>query len=324
VKSPDGLEEALRWAQAQTQAVYGDNLIYLERLISPAHSVTVQVLRDGQGNLVHLGERDGSVQLGNQKLLVEAPAPCLAPEQREQLWQAAVQLARLFDCRNAISVEFLVDQDGRFYFTEIKPRIQTDHAVTEMLSGIDIVREQIRIAAGEPLGYNQADVRLRGWAMQSTISAQDPWNHFLPSPGYLRRCRLPGGPRVRVDTYLYSRCNIPARYDPTIAMVVVWGEDRAECLRRMGRALQDFTIIGVPTDLPFLQTVLATADFVQGRYATSLLERPPAVPPADETYLRDLAVVAAIAFARRNLVFRPTTPERLVSGWHRSIRQLPE
>jgi acetyl-CoA carboxylase, biotin carboxylase subunit len=324
VNAPEELDEAVRWAQKQTHAVYGDLLIYLEKAFANAHTISVQVVSDNEGNMVHLGDREGSVQLGNQKLIEESPAPCLAQSQRERIWQVALDLVRMFRCRGAVSVEFLVDEAGEFYFTEIKTRIQTEHPVTEMVSGIDIVREQIRIAAGEPLGYRQEDVQLRGWAMQCMITAEDPWNDFLPSPGYLRRVRLPGGPNVRVDTYVYTRCHIPTRYDPILAKLVVWGQDREECRGRMRRALQDFTLIGVPTNLPYQQQILEHPDFIRGQYSTALLTGPLPEHPSDDAYLRDLAVAAAIAFARRNLAFRPTMPDRLSTGWHRASRQLPE
>ncbi|HEX9118394.1 MAG TPA: biotin carboxylase N-terminal domain-containing protein, partial [Anaerolineae bacterium] len=325
VRSADAFGEAVRWAQAQTQAVYGDNLVYLEKAIMPAHNLAVQVLGDNFSNLVHLGDRDGSVQRGNQKLITESPSPALTPDRRAQLWEAALALARLFQCHSAASVEFLVDEAGNFYFCEIKPRIQTDHPVTEMVSGVDIVQEQIRLAAGEPLGYGQDAIRLHGCALQAVIAAEDPWDDFLPGPGRLREVRLPGGPNVRVDTYVYGGCDVPAAYDPIIAKLVVWAEDRPGCVRRLARALQDFTIVGVPTTLPHLQRIVQEPAFVEGTYTTALLEQPLApLEPEDETYLRDLAVAAAIAFARRNLMSEPSTPERVGSGWHRSSRRLPE
>jgi acetyl-CoA carboxylase, biotin carboxylase subunit len=324
VRTPEAFDEAVRWAQAEAQAVYNDRLIYLERVIPAAHTLSVQVLSDDYGAAVHLGEREGSLQLGNQKLIEETPAPCLNEEQRARICATALDLARFFDCRSAVSVEFLADDAGNFHFTEIKPRIQIDHPVTEFVSGIDIVREQLRIAAGEPLGYTQSGIDLLGWAMECKITAEDPWHDFLPSPGYLRLVRLPGGPHVRVDTYVYSRYAVPVRYDPILAKVSVWAANRDECIGRLRRALQDFTIIGIPTNLPYQQRLVAHPDFVAGRYTMDSLEHTLPDACGDETYLRDLAVAAAIGFARRNLAFQPTVPEYTRPGWHRSSRQLPD
>ena len=189
----------------------------------------------------------------------------------------------------------------------------------------DLVREQIRIAAGERLGIVQEDVRIRGVAMQCRINAEDPWNNFLPSPGYLRRFRLPGGPYVRVDTYAYSGCNVSARYDPMLAKLVVWGETREDCMQRMRRALQDFAIAGIQTNLPLFQRILDDPDFIEGRYDTSFLRRPltEAQPQAADELLHDLAVIAAVAYQMRLQSQQPVTPDRLLEGWHHSGRQLP-
>jgi acetyl/propionyl-CoA carboxylase alpha subunit len=193
-----------------------------------------------------------------------------------------------------------------------------------MVTRIDSVREQIRIAAGEPLSYRQADVRLRGCAMQVRINAEDPWNRSLPSPGRLRLFRTPGGPNVRVDTYAYSGCDVPARYDPLLAKLVVWGSDRDECIWRMRRALGEFAISGIQTNLPLFQRILDDEDFVRGQYTTEFCQRPLLTPRASESDLRDMAAAAAIAYAIRNLSFRPTTPERVNTGWHRDSRKLPQ
>jgi acetyl/propionyl-CoA carboxylase alpha subunit len=216
-----------------------------------------------------------------------------------------------------------MDAQGQFYFTEIKPRIQVEHPLTEMVTGIDIVREQIHIAAGTPLRFGQSDIRPRGWSMQCRINAEDPWNHSLPSPGQLRLFRPPGGPGVRVDTYADSGSEVSARYDPLLAKLVVWDADRDGCLRRARRALDEFAISGVQTNLPLIQRILSDQDFVRGEYTTEFCRRPLLVPRASDLELRDLAVAAAVAYASRNLAFRPTAPERTNAGWHRESRRLP-
>jgi acetyl/propionyl-CoA carboxylase alpha subunit len=325
VWSPDRLTNAVQAAQTEAQVVYGDRRVYLEKVILPAHLIGVQVMGDRQGNLIHLGEREGSLRYGNQKLIEETPAPCLSPARRRDLWQAALELARLFELQNVGTVEFLVDEAGQFYFTEIKPRIQIEHPLTEMVSGVDLVREQIRIAAGEPLNLDQQAVRLEGWAMQCRISAEDPWRQFLPNPGYLHMVRLPGGPGVRVDTYVYSGSYIPTEYDPLVAKLVVWGMDRAECLERMRQALREFQLTGTPTNMPLVQRILSQPGFIQGDYTTELLPDPLEETTAlDETYYRDLAVIAAVAYLRQRQSFRPVIPERVLGGWHRESRRLPQ
>jgi acetyl/propionyl-CoA carboxylase alpha subunit len=323
VRSPERLEAAVARAQAAAMAVFRDARLYVERAILPSHYVEVQLLGDAKDNLIHLGERDSSIQRNNQKIISESPAPYLTSERREELWKTALQIARLFGCRSACSVEFVVDTDGQAFFTEIKPRIQVEHPVTEMISGVDIVQEQIRVAAGEPLSIRQADVQLRGCAMQCRVNAEDPWNHFLPSPGTIEQFRLPGGPHVRVDTYAYSGCEIPLRYDPTFAKVAAWGQDRGECLNRMRRALEECVVTAIQTNLPVLQSALADAEFARGTYTTEFSRRPLMDGGVASAELRDLAAVAAIVHALQSTSARPSLPERLLSGWHQSSRRLP-
>ncbi len=323
VKTPTHLEASVQRAQMEAQAVYGNRRVYLERAILPAHQIGVQILADKHGNMIHLGEREGSLQYSNRKVVEESPAPSLTPELRAKLHQAALGIARLFKYENAGTVEFLVDGNGRYYFTEIKARIQVDHVLTEMVTRTDLVREQLLIAAGEPLTQTQADVRLDGWAMMCRIHAEDPWRR-LPSPGRLRRVRMPNGPEVRVDTYVYSECDVPAKYDPLIAKLTVWGADRAQCLARARRAVEDFQLVGTPTNLPLLQHVLCSPDFANGRYDTDLLAHEFRCDPQRETYFRDLAVIAAMLYVRRNQMFRPIVPARALNGWHRDSRRLPE
>ncbi len=324
VNSPELLEQAVHRAQVEARAVYGDRSVYLEKAIHPAHQLAVQVLADGKGGLIHLGEREGSLIQGNQKIIEESPAPCLSPEQRASLQQAALDIARLFNYQNLGTVEFLVDRDGRFYFTEIKARIQMEHPLTEVISRLDLVREQIRIAAGEPLGFEQQDISLQGWGMECHIRAEDPGRDLMPSPGRLRRVRLPGGPDVRVDTFAYSGCDVPPDYDPLIAKLITWGPDRAACLEKMQRALDEFKLVGTATNIPLLQRVIHDPDVERGEYTTDFMSRPFTDRAEPPERLRDLAVIAAVVYARSSQVFTPVTPERLKTGWHRSVRRLPD
>ena len=318
------LPAALAEARREAVAAFGVGDLLLERAIAPAHQVGVQIVADRYGNLVHLGEREGSIVQNNQKLVEEAPALCLSPEQRAALLATAVRLARLVEYQNVGTVEFLVDDAGQFYFSEIKARIQLEHTLTEMMTRIDLIREQIRLEAGEPLGYEQSDVTLKGWAMMCRVRAEDPARRYMPSPGHLRRVRLPGGPEVRVDTYLYCDSEVPSFYDPLIAKATVWAADRPACIDRLRRALEDLAIIGAPTNVPLLTAVLRSPAFVAGHYDTNFLRRTPDTKPATDIdqLQRDIAAVAAVLFARRHESFIPQQPERWATGWHRTSRQL--
>ncbi|WP_423225507.1 acetyl-CoA carboxylase biotin carboxylase subunit [Candidatus Amarolinea aalborgensis] len=322
VTEPSKLERAVRQAQAEARTVFGDEHVYLEKAIMPARHVEVQILGDQYGHLIHLGERDGSIMRHSQKLVVESPSPNLTPEQRAHVWQMGLDIARLFNYCNAGTVEFIMDMEGNFYFAEMKARIQVEHPVTEKVTQVDLVREQIRIAAGEPLAFRQEEIQFRGWALECRINAEDPWNNFLPSPGKLDRFRLPGGPNVRVDTYAYNGCSVPVRYDPILAKLIVWGETRVECINRMRRALEEFAIRGVRTTLPYHQRILTDPDFLAGNYTVDFLDRP-LLEGEPEIELRDMAVAAAVAFISRNQRPRPVTPGRFQDGWHRNSRRLP-
>ncbi|PID85812.1 MAG: biotin carboxylase [Chloroflexi bacterium] len=323
LRSPQRLKQVVRRAQAEAYAMYGNRRVYLEKAVLPAHQIGVQILGDRQGNIIHLGERDGSAVYSNRKIVEEAPAPFLTDEKRRELWEMALGIARLFKYENAGTVEFLVDVEGNFFFTEVKARIQVDHVLAEMMTRIDLVGEQIRLAAGELLNRAQEDVRLDGWAMMCRIHAEDPW-HSLPSPGHLRRVRFPGGPGIRVDTYVYSGCDVPAKYHSLIAKLAVWAEARPQCLKRMRRAIEDFQLVGTPTNLPLLQHVLCSEFYGNGRYNTSSLSRNFDCAPQDDIYYRDLAVIAAMLYVRRNQMFHPTVPPRTLNGWHQDSRRLPE
>ncbi len=323
---PGHLKEAVRQAQAISQAVYGRREIYLERAILPAYQVGVQIVADQNGNIIHLGDREGSVLSNGMKIVEEAPAHCLNPQQREDLLQTALELARLFHYEGVGTVEFIVDSDGHFYFSEIKARIQMEHSLTEMLTRLDLVREQILISAGDTLLYKQNDVRPRGWAMMARIRANDPWRQNMSSPGFLERVRLPGGPEVRVDTYVYSGCEVPPQYDPLLGNLTVWGKNRNLALRKLRRSLEDSVILGTATNLPLLQIIAARPEFIDGNYSTDLEVdiRDIETTPYPDEHLRDLAAAAAMLYLRRHQLFNPQTPGRFSGGWHSSSRQLPQ
>lgn len=311
-------------AQREAAMIYDSDVTYLEKVLSPSHHVAVQVLADAQGHIVHLGEYEGSITRHNQKLIEESPAPCLNDAQRARLHEAAVAIARLLGYENVGAVEFLVDEKGNFYFTEMKARIQIEHPTSEMLTGVDLIAEQLRVEAGESLRYRQEEIRLSGHAMQVRINAEDPMHNYLPSPGVIERFRIPGGAHVRVDTYGYVGCVVPVRYDSLLAKVIVWGETREDALRRMRRALEDFRIVGVQTNLPLHIQILDDPGFLAGAYDNRFLSTlKPGPVAASEELLRDLAAAAAVTFYLRTDVVQPVLPARLQGGWHRSSRAIP-
>ena len=317
------LLEVVHRSSAQAQAAYRNGQIYLEAAILPSRYIEVPILGDVYGNIIHMGDRDGSIQRNTRKVVTEAPAPSLSSSEREAIWQSAVTIARLFALRGACTIEFIVDSAGRHFFTEVKPRIQVEHLVTEMISRIDLVREQIRIAAGLPLERSQDQVHLDGHAIFCRINAEDPWHGYLPSPGRISSFHLPGGPSVRVDTYAYAGAEVPVRYDSLLAKLVVWGATREETLHRTQRALQELRIGGIQTNLSLLRLIVAHEEFVRGTYTTefSRVHLMDARPPDER--LRDLAAIAALAFLQHTRTAHPAIPEAYTSGWHRESRRLP-
>jgi acetyl-CoA carboxylase biotin carboxylase subunit len=236
--------------------------------------VEIQVLGDTHGRAIHLGERDCSVQRRHQKLIEESPSPALDDELRGAMGEAAVRLAAAINYVGAGTIEFLLDQDKRFYFMEMNTRIQVEHPVTEMVTGFDLVKEQIRVAAGEPMSIPQGDFsRLRGHAIECRVNAEDPYRNFQPSPGLITAYHPPGGPGVRVDTHIYAGYSVPPHYDSLLAKVIVHGRDRTEALARMGQALDSFILEGVTTTIPFLARVIRNPEFVAGQVDTRFLER---------------------------------------------------
>jgi len=272
VRDPKGAERALKSARREALNAFGDDRVYLEKAIQGAHHVEIQVLADGQGNVIHLGERECSVQRRHQKLIEEAPSPTLDEDLRQHMGEIAVRAAKAVDYVSAGTVEFLLDENGEFYFLEMNTRLQVEHPVTEYVTGVDIVAEQLRIASGEPLGCAQADIRRHGWAIECRIIAEDPLQDFRPHSGTITRLIQPGGPGVRVDSGLYEGYEVSPYYDSLLAKLITWGETRTEAIRRMRRALDEYRIIGIPTTIPFHRQVMDAADFVAGVYDTSFLD----------------------------------------------------
>lgn len=274
VQGPDGLAAALQGAGRESNAAFGRAEVYLERYVSRGRHVEVQVLADSHGNVVHIGDRDCSVQRRHQKLIEEAPAPDLPDVLRGALTEAAVRLAKDVGYRSAGTVEFLVDaRAGGFYFLEMNTRLQVEHGVSELVSGIDIVQSQLRIACGEPLGFAQRDVQIRGCAIQARIAAEDPWEGFRPQPGTVQRLSLPLGPWLRHDFAIEAGDSIPGHYDSMFGKVQAWGSDRESARRRLVTALASLQIVGVPTTAPYLRQVLEQPDFIAVTHDTGSVER---------------------------------------------------
>lgn len=323
VHEPEQLLEAVRQSSAASAAVYGDPRVYMEPAVIPSRYVQVPVLADKHGGIVHMGDRDASIQRDTRNIVAESPAPGLSQAQREAIWAEAIGIARLFGCEGACTVEFVVDSDGQAAFTEVKPRLQVEHPVSEKVTRIDVVREQLRIAAGEPLGYTQADIRLNGVGIFCRINAEDPWKGFLPSPGKITGFRVPGGPTVRVDSYAYAGAVVPVNYDSLLAKLSVWGATRAECLFRLRRALEELQISGIATNIALLRALVSDEEFISGTYTTEFSQRPLLeMTVADDS--PELAAVAALAYLARNRAARPVTPESFTSGWHRDSRRVPQ
>jgi acetyl-CoA carboxylase biotin carboxylase subunit len=288
------LLEALRAARSEARSAFGEAAIYIEKYVTNPRHVEIQVLADADGEAIYLGERECSIQRRHQKVVEEAPSPLMTEELRTRMGEAAVRAARAANYRNAGTVEFLVDEARHFYFLEMNTRLQVEHPVTEMVTGIDLVQAQLRIAAGEPLALRQEDVALRGAAIECRIYAEDPLYNFRPSPGKITVLQPPAGPWVRDERGVYAGGEVSPFYDPMISKLVVWGATRQEAIARMRRALDEYVIGGIKTTLPFHQWLMDDEDFRAGRLDTGFIERryrPQALAPEGRT--RDMAVVAA-------------------------------
>ncbi len=273
VPGPDQLESLFKAAQGEAEAAFGNPGLYMEKFIDRPRHVEVQVLADRHGNVVHLGERDCSIQRRHQKLLEEAPSPALDPDLRQRMGDAAVAAARSINYEGAGTVEFLLDRQGGFYFMEMNTRIQVEHPVTEMVTGIDLIAEQLRIAGGEPISVRQEDIQLRGHAIECRINAEDARHNFRPAPGRITGWLPPGGPGVRVDSHVYTGYDIPPFYDSLIGKLIVWGTDRDHAMTRMKRALNECAVTGIPTTVEFHLEMLNRPEFIRGDVHTKFVEQ---------------------------------------------------
>jgi acetyl-CoA carboxylase biotin carboxylase subunit len=267
------LISAMLTAQREAEAAFGNPDVYIERYVEKPRHVEIQILGDSHGHIIHLGERDCTIQRRHQKLIEESPSPVLDPKLRKKIVEAAIKCARAISYVNAGTIEFLVDYTGNFYFMEMNTRIQVEHPVTEAVTGIDLVKEQIRIANGEKLHHKQEDIKFSGCAIECRINAEDPDNDFMPSPGKITMLDLPGGRGVRIDTHVYQGYSIPPYYDSMIAKLIVHGKDRNEAITICRRALDEFIVDPIKTTIPFHKKVMNNPLFIKGKYSTDFIDR---------------------------------------------------
>ena len=331
VRSIEEMPTLLASARREAESAFGDGNVYLEKLVEGARHIEFQIMADSQGNVIHLGERECSIQRRHQKLLEESPSSFIDDELRQKMGSVAVKSAQAVDYVNAGTIEFLVDKDRNFYFLEMNTRLQVEHPITEMVTGVDIVAEQLRIARGRQLSYTQEQIQMKGHAIECRVNAEDPFNGFMPSTGRITHSILPTGPGVRVDTGVYLGFEITPFYDPMIAKLIVWGETRAQAILRMRRALEEYRIVGVRTNIPFHQTLMDSHRFMGGQFDTRFVEERFSMETASETDEAQTEIAAILAtlvahqqtersahIVRRNE--RDTSNWKWVGRWERMHR----
>ncbi len=333
VTNKEEMPALLHAARREAEASFGDGNVYLEKLVEGARHIEIQILADTHGNVIHLGERECSLQRRHQKLLEESPSPFIGDdeESRQRMGAVAVRAAQSVGYINAGTIEFLVDKNKNFFFLEMNTRLQVEHPVTEAVTGVDIVKEQIRIARGRQLRYSQEDILMNGWAIECRINAEDPYNNFLPSTGVISHSLLPTGPGVRVDTGIYPGIEISPYYDSLISKLIVWGETRAEAVLRMRRSLEEYKIVGVRTIIPFHQSLMDSLRFMTGQFDTRFIEERFSIEAAEEgkvTY-PDIAAIMATLVAHQQTQRaahiiqrgdRDTSNWKWISRWERLRR----
>ncbi|MBU3112559.1 acetyl-CoA carboxylase biotin carboxylase subunit [Clostridium lacusfryxellense] len=273
VKKVEDLILAYNTAKAESKTAFGDDTMYMEKFIEEPRHIEFQILADEHGNVIHLGERDCSVQRRNQKVIEEAPGYSMTQELRKQMGEVAVKAASSINYKNAGTIEFLLDKYGKYYFMEMNTRIQVEHPITEMITGVDLVKAQIRIASGELLSYKQEDIKIEGHAIECRINAENPNKNFMPCPGVIKSIHLPGGYGIRIDSAAYQGYKIPHTYDSMIGKLIVFGKDREEAIRKMRRALREFIIEGVDTNIDFQFKILNNQNFINGNFDTSFINK---------------------------------------------------
>ncbi len=300
VSRAEELPDAFASARREALAAFGDDTVYIEKMITEARHIEIQLLADSHGNTIYLGERECSLQRRHQKLIEEAPSFVVDADLRRRMGEVAVAAARAVDYVNAGTIEFLLDRDKNFYFLEMNTRVQVEHPVTELVTGIDIVQEQLRIARGRRLRLKQEDVRIKGWAIECRINAEDPYNNYLPSTGTITASHLPTGPGVRVDTGVYVGNEITPYYDSMISKLICYGETRGEAVLRMRRALEEYRILGVKTNIPFHQHMMDSHRFMSGQFDTKFVEDRFSMDDREASHALEAALLATLAAHEQN------------------------
>ncbi len=309
------LEVMVQAARQEALASFGDDTVYFEPLVQQARHIEIQILGDGHGRILCLGERECSIQRRRQKLIEESPAPSLSPAMRNKLYESAMNLGKALNYRSLGTIEFLLDETGEFYFIEVNPRIQVEHPVTEMVTGIDLVSAQLRLADGQPFKYAQEDIVVRGSAIEARIIAEDPENGFLPTTGEITFLKEAGGPGVRIDSALYTGMKVTSDYDSLIAKVIVWAEERQTTIRRLRRALKEFQIGGIPTDIDFLIQIIDSESFIQGSANTTYLDTFLPSVEGEETLDMEMALAAALLEHKNHNQMKPSGSTETSSFW---------
>ena len=320
VKNIEELGSSFRRAKSEAMNAFGTDSVYIEKYIQSPHHIEFQILADSHGNTIHLFERECSIQRRHQKVIEETPSPLMNPELRREMGEKAVKAARAVNYKGAGTIEFIVNDKLEYYFLEMNTRLQVEHPVTERVVGVDLVKEQINIANGNPLPFRQEDLKQHGHAIQCRIYAEDPDNNFMPNPGVIKHITEPHGLGLRCDGYVYEGYEIPIYYDPMITKLIAWGETRAEAIARMKRALYEYKITGVKTNIKFLEKIMDTKDFTGGNYNTHFIEKNEKVLHASRlcgTECEDMAIMAAFIdfLTKMERVQPPRYTDTLGSGW---------
>lgn len=325
VREADELPSAFRLAASEAKSAFGDGTLYLEKLLEGVRHVEVQVLADRRGNIIHLGERECSIQRRRQKLIEEAPSTAVDPDLRQRMGEVAVRAAQAVNYENAGTVEFLLDRDKNFYFLEMNTRLQVEHPITEAVTGVDLVVEQMRVASGRRLRLRQRDITLKGSAIECRISAEDPYNEFLPSIGRISTVYEPSGPGVRVDSGVYDGFEVSLYYDPMVAKLIVSGENRAQTILRMRRALSEFKLLGIRTNIPFHLRMMDSPSFIAGRFDNAFLDTFSMGASDEPSERAELAAIAAaaVAYQLKSVESRGTAAEQraVESPWKLAARR---
>jgi len=326
VEQPDQFAESLKRASSEALSAFGDGRVFIEKFLARPRHIEMQILCDTHGNAIHLGERECSIQRRHQKVIEESPSPMMTPELRERMGTAAVDIAKRTGYVGAGTVEFMVHGKDEFYFLEVNTRLQVEHPVTELVTGLDLVKEQIAIAEGRPLAHSQEDITLTGHAIECRICAEDPDQNFMPSTGTLKNYRIPAGPGVRVDSGVVIFSEVPIYYDPLVAKMIVWGADRDEAISRTRRALEEYRVSGVHTTIGFCRTLMDNQKFIEGDLSTKFLEEEypdSRYTPLDDSLRENAALVAALHrfFNERKISLAGNGGSREESGWKTHYRR---